>query len=210
MKNKKIIIIIIGISILIGICYFIGGQDLDKISNQQNSIPNSTENNIENKNEEEYLRNELFGDKEGKNNPYFQNEKTIRKFVLEYNQNAKSKITKVEWHKNHQIANVKFDDFSAKLNSSSNVGFLVEFEFTNGKAIIGQYKEIIKELIYVFDSDLAEEKFNEAFNNANINQYTSVNVTNNISITMHYNENQVGYLSGDRYFIDISCSDYNK
>lgn len=178
---------------------------------QSTNIDNNKDTNIEStKNEDENLKSELFGDSEDKKNYYFNNEKTIRKFILSYNEFAKTKVNKVEWKNNHQIAYVYFNEMSAKFNTGGNVGFLIEFEFTNGKEMLNTYKEIIQDLILTFDSSIPKETFNESFNNAELNQYKPTMLTDNISITMHYSEEQVGYKSGDRYYIDITCSNYNK
>ena len=76
--------------------------------------------------------------------------------------------------------------------------------------MIKQYKALIKDMIFVFDSNVKEDTFNESFDNAQSNQYNPSKVTDNTAITMHYSEDQVGYKSGDRYYIDITCSNYNK
>ena len=60
---------------------------------------------------------------------------------------ANIKITNVDWVNSHSIADVKFDNMSARLNSGTDNGFLIEFEFTNGEKMINQYKEVIKDLI---------------------------------------------------------------
>lgn len=181
------------------------------------SVPNESETNITEENnssivqtEESELKSELFGDSDDKKNYYFNNEKTIRKFVLAYNEKANVKITNVEWKNNHKIADIRFDNMSAKFNTGSDVGFLIEFEFENGKEMINQYKELIKDIIFTFDSNVQEDTFNESFNNAQSNQYNPSKVTDNIAITMHYSKDQVGYKSGDRYYIDVTCSNYNK
>lgn len=179
----------------------------------ENNEIKQEENNIDSsvvQTEEDELKSELFGDSDDKTNYFFNNEKTIRKFVLAYNENANIKITNVDWVNSHSIADVKFDNMSARLNSGTDNGFLIEFEFTNGEKMINQYKEVIKDLIFVFDSNVQEDTFNEAFNNAQTNQHNPINVTDNISIKMHYSKEQVGYKSGDRYYIDITCSNYNK
>ena len=110
--------------------------------------------------------------------------------------------------KNHQISNVTIGNMNAKLNSGSSLGFLVEFEFGNGKETIDLYKSVIKDMILVFDSSVSEETFNKAFETANANQYKEINVTDNIIIKMHYSKDQVGYASGDRYYIDLNCINY--
>lgn len=139
-----------------------------------------------------------------------ENEKTIRKFVLEYNEKASIKITNVDWINNHQMANIKFDNMSAKFNTGNDVGFLIEFEFENGNEMIDQYKGLIKDMILIFDQNVQEDEFNEAFSKAQSNQYTPSKVSDNINITIHYNEEQVGFASGDRYYIDVTCSNYNE
>lgn len=173
------------------------------------------DNNISTSNEivqteKSELSSELFGDLADKKNYFFDAEKTIRKFVLEYNEKANVKVTNVEWVKNHSIADVKFNNMSARLNSSAENGFLCEFEFTNGKKMIDEYKKLIKDIVYVFDSTVKEEVFDKAFNNAKVNENKEIKITENIIIKMHYNKEQVGFLSGDRYFIDITCGNYDK
>lgn len=171
---------------------------------------NSLESNITQIEEETELNSELFGDSDDKKNYFFNNEKIMRKFILAYNEKANVKITDVEWKNNHQMANIKFKDMSAEFNTGSDVGFLIEFEFENGKENINQYKALIKDIIFTFDSKVREDTFNEAFNNAQNNQYSPSKVTDYIVITMHYSEEQIGYKSGDRYYIEITCSNYNK
>lgn len=181
----------------------------DTLSNNETIEKN---NNIDNNEEQmkEELKSELFGDSDEKENYFFNNEKTIRTFVLAYNKKANAKITNVDWRNNHQMADIKFDIMSAIFNTGSDVGFLIEFEFGNGKEMINQYKELIKDIIFTFDSNVQEESFNASFNNAHSNQYNPSKVTDNITITIHYSKDQVGYKSGDRYYIDITCSNYNK
>lgn len=140
----------------------------------------------------------------------FENEKLIRKFVLAYNNLSSNKIIEVNWKNNHQISNVSFGNMNAKLNSGSSLGFLVEFEFGTGKEMIESYKSVIKDMVLVFDSSVSEETFNQAFENADTNQYKETNITDNIIIKMHYSKDQVGYASGDRYYIDLKCTNYNK
>ena len=197
-------------TMIILIVFFIILLTITGCGNQNTDVNNNNTNVNETKNDEETLKSEIFGDSEDKENYYFNNEKTIRKFILSYNENAKTKVNKVEWKNNHQIAYVYFNEMSAKFNTGANVGFLIEFEFTNGKEMLNVYKEIIQDLILSFDSSITNEEFNESFNNAQINQYKATMITDNISITMHYSEEQVGYKSGDRYYIDITCSNYNK
>lgn len=169
----------------------------------------TTDSNIE-ETEESKLKSDLFGDSDDKANYFFDNEKTIRKFVLAYNEKANVKITNVTWTNNHKIANIRFDNMQAKFNTGSDTGFLIEFEFGNGKEMINNYKVLIKDIILTFDSDVQEDKFNESFNNALTNQQLLIKVTDNISISVHYSKDQVGYKSGDRYYIDITCINYNK
>ena len=206
MDNKKRnIIIIVGVIIILSVLYNIGTEN-------NSNKPSENSENIQNKtqSEEDKLKSELFGDKEDKTNYYFENEKTIRKFVLAYNEKSLNKIAEVNWKNNHQISNISINNMSAKLNSGSSLGFLVEFEFGNGKEMIESYKSVIKDMVSVFDSNVSEETFNQAFENANTNQYKETNITENIIIKMHYSKDQVGYASGDRYYIDLNCTNYNK
>jgi len=176
----------------------------NEITEENNSIIDS------NAVQTEELKSELFGDYDDKKNHFFNHEKTIRKFVLTYNEKADVKITNVDWKNNHKMADVRFDNMSDEFNTGSEEEVLIGFEFENGKEMINQYKALIKDIIFVFDSNVQEDTFNESFNNAQTNQYNPCKITDNITITMHYSKEQVGYKSGDRYYIDITCSNYNK
>lgn len=176
----------------------------NKLDNKNNS---SIEKQEEQKEETEEL-NAIFGDEEGKTNYYLNNEKTIRKFVTEYNIIASKKVSKVDWTKNHQIATLKFDDLSGKINTGSNVGFLIEFQFGDGKAKLNDYKLLIKDIFKTIDKSYSDDSFETAFNEAIKNEYKTIDINDNTSITIHYNEEPIGYLQGDIYFIDITSKKY--
>lgn len=201
---KKNILNII-MCIIVVIC--ITGCTIDETEKLDSTNNNSTEVQEEVQEISDELK-AIFGDEDGKKNYFLDNEKTIRKFVTDYNDIASKKVTKVEWEKNHQIATLKFDDLSGKINTGSGVGFLIEFQFSNGKSKLNDYKLLIKDIFKVIDNLYTDDSFEKAFNEALNNEYESIAINENNSITLHYNEEPVGYLQGDIYFIDISSKSY--
>lgn len=150
----------------------------------------------------------IFGDTPGKENYFFDNEKTIRRFVTEYNKINTNKVSEVDWEKNHTIAKLKFNGMSARVLSGTSFGFLIECEFGNGKSKIDDYKVLVKNMVKVLDNSIQDNDFDEAFNEANKNNLKDIKINDNTWININYNEDQVGYLVGDYYFIDVTVKNY--
>ena len=143
-------------------------------------------------------------------NPYAEDEATIRKFVDEFNAISDTPVTDIEFRKNHTIAYLVVDGFeglSIKVNDHSEMGFFFTFEFSNGTAMLEQYENLMRDIVKVFDSDVdVGEKFQEA----NTNQRTIVNLSDNITVEYHYIKDAVGYQAADTYIITLTSLDYNK
>ena len=143
-------------------------------------------------------------------NPYAKHEATIRKFVDEFNAISDTPVTDIEFRKNHTIAYLVVDGFeglSIKVNDHSEMGFFFTFEFSNGTAMLEQYENLMRDIVKVFDSDVdVGEKFQEA----NTNQRTIVNLSDNITVEYHYIKDAVGYQAADTYIITLTSLDYNK
>ena len=143
-------------------------------------------------------------------NPYAEDEATIRKFVDEFNAISDTPVTDIEFIKNHTIAYLVVDGFeglSIKVNDHSEMGFFFTFEFSNGTAMLEQYENLMRDIVKVFDSDVdVGEKFQEA----NTNQRTIVNLSDNITVEYHYIKDAVGYQAADTYIITLTSLDYNK
>ena len=143
-------------------------------------------------------------------NPYAKHEKTIRRFVSEFNEISDTQVTDIEFWKNHTIAYLVVDGFEGlniKVNDHSEMGFFFTFEFSNGTAMLEQYENLMRDIVKVFDSDVdVGEKFQEA----NTNQRTVVNLSDNITVEYHYIKDAVGYQAADTYIITLTSLDYNK
>lgn len=150
----------------------------------------------------------IFGDTPGKVSAYINNEKTIRRFVTEYNKINTNKVSEVDWEKNHTIAKLKFDGMSVRVLSGTSSGFLIQCEFGSGKTRVKDYKELVKNMVKVLDSSVKDEDFDEAFNEADMNNLKDIKINDNTWINVNYNEGQVGYLAGDYYFIDVTVKKY--
>ena len=143
-------------------------------------------------------------------NPYAKNEKTIRRFVSEFNEISDTQVTDIEISKNHTIAYLVIDGFeglSIKVNDHSEMGFFFTFEFSNGTAMLEQYENLMRDIVKVFDSDV---DIGEKFQEANTNQRTIVNLSDNITVEYHYIKDAVGYQAADTYIITLTSIDYNK
>ncbi len=142
--------------------------------------------------------------------PWVQQEKTIRRFVDEFNAISATPITDIEFRKNHTIAYFVVDDFSdlsIKVNDHDETGFMFTFEFKDGKASLEKYENFMRDAIKVFDTNLdVGDKFQEA----NANYDTTINLSDSISVKYHYIKDAVGYQSADTYIITLISTDYNK
>ena len=144
------------------------------------------------------------------NSPWAQQEKTIRRFVDEFNAISATPITDIEFRKNHTIAYFVVDDFSGlsiKVNDHDETGFMFTFEFKDGKASLEKYENFMRDAIKVFDANLdVGDKFQEA----TANYDTTINLSDSISVKYHYIKDAVGYQSADTYIITLISADYNK
>ena len=144
------------------------------------------------------------------NSPWAQQEKTIRRFVDEFNAISATPITDIEFRKNHTIAYFVVDDFSdlsIKVNDHNETGFMFTFEFKDGKASLEKYENFMRDAIKVFDANLdVGDKFQEA----TANYDTTINLSDSISVKYHYIKDAVGYQSADTYIITLISTDYNK
>lgn len=167
-----------------------------------NNTDNQNNNNVEEKtdnNDEQY--DELFGGKES--NPYYNNEKSIRNFVIKYNSNASNKVNKVEWTKNHTIAKLYFNDENCKINEHSERGYIITCEFNNGKSKVSTYDLILKDMIKIYNSNISEEEITNQMSNAKNNNGSSINITDNITIQYNYLEEPISIRAGDSYIIEL-------
>lgn len=152
---------------------------------------------VKNKNVE---AEELLGKQE--NNPYYDNEKNIRKFVLDYNKIANNKVNKVEWRKNHSIAQLYFNSESCKINDHEK-GFIITCEFNNGKARVGDFESILKDMIKTYDSSADDSKINIEFENAKNKNMEVISVLDKVTIKYNYLEEAISIRSGDSYIIEL-------
>ena len=143
-------------------------------------------------------------------NPYAEHEKTIRRFVSEFNEISDTPVTHIEFRKNHTIAYLVVDGFaelSIKVNDHSEMGFFFTLEFSNGTASLGQYENLMRDIVKVFDANV---EVGEKFIEANANQRTNVYLSDSIFVEYHYIKDAVGYQSADTYIITLTSTDYNK
>ena len=143
-------------------------------------------------------------------NPYAEHEKTIRRFVSEFNEISDTPVTDIEFRKNHTIAYLVVDGFaelSIKVNDHSEMGFFFTLEFSNGTASLEQYENLMRDIVKVFDANV---EVGEKFIEANANQRTNVYLSDSIFVEYHYIKDAVGYQSADTYIITLTSTDYNK
>ena len=144
------------------------------------------------------------------NSPWANQEKNIRKFVDEFNAISKTPITDIDFRNNHSIAYFVVDDYSdlsIKVNDHNEQGFMLIFEFKNGKASLEKYENFIQYAIKVFDANL---DIGDKLQEANANEDTTINLSNSISVNYHYIKDAVGYQAADTYIITLISTDYNK
>ena len=153
---------------------------------------------IKNKNEE---NEQLFGKQE--NNAYYSNEKNIRNFVTDYNSKYSNKVTKVEWTKNHTIAQLYFNDENCKINDHSEKGYIITCEFNNGKAKVSDYDSILKNMIKMVDTNLDDNKIDTEMANAKDNNMKVINISDKITIQYNYLKEAVSIRAADSYIIEL-------
>lgn len=141
----------------------------------------------------------LFGKQE--NNAYYDQEKNIRKFVLNYNKTANNKVNKVEWKSNHTIAYLSFESEKCKINDHEKE-FIITCEFNNGKAKVSDYESILKDMIEIHDSNISDETINHAMESGRINNSTA-NISEKITINYKYRQEANSIRSGDSYIIKM-------
>lgn len=143
-------------------------------------------------------------------NPYAEHEKTIRRFVSEFNEISDTPVTDIKFKNNHTIAYLFVDGFSElsiKVNDHSEMGFFFTLEFSNGTALLEQYENLMRDIVKVFDANVdVGEKFQEA----NMNEDTIIYLSDSISIKYHYVKDAVGFQEADTYIITLTSTDYNK
>lgn len=187
----------------------ITGEDTSKIDVAKKVDSKVEVSRLENENETNAILVNEYEKLLGKvdNNPFYENEKKIRKFVTEYNELSNIDITSIEWKNNHKIANVKFQAGSGKLNSDAyENSFLLEFEFADGKNKIDSYEKIFRDVIKVFDLTVSDLEIENAFIEARESKVSKIR--EGISIKYNYIEEQIGYKQGDTYIIEMRFSDY--
>ena len=143
-------------------------------------------------------------------NPYAEHEKTIRRFVSEFNEISDTPVTDIKFKNNHTIAYLIVDGFSElsiKVNDHSEMGFFFTLEFSNGTVLLEQYESLMRDIVKVFDANVdVGEKFQEA----NMNEDTIIYLSDSISIKYHYVKDAVGFQEADTYIITLTSTDYNK
>lgn len=146
----------------------------------------------------------LFGKQE--NNPYYDEEKNIRKFVLDYNKISDNKVNKVEWKNNHSIAWLSFNSEKCKINDHSEMDYIITCEFNNGKAKVSDYESIMNKMVKTYDSSISDDVINSAMENGRTNTSNVVNMTDKITIKYLYYEEQVSIKAKDTYIIEMIMS----
>lgn len=169
-----------------------GCMDLEKYNNAQQS-------SIEEKEEDKLDNVELFGEKDA----YYNHEKNIREYVINYNSKATNKVKKVNWKNNHTIAYLQFNDEQCKINDHSEMGYIFTCDFKNGQAKISDYESIFKDIILLADSNVSEDSINNSLAFARDNNLTVTNITDKITIKYSYIKDAVSISSGDRYIIEL-------
>ena len=144
------------------------------------------------------------------NSPWAKQEKTIRRFVDEFNAISATPITDIEFKNNHTIAYFVVDGFSGlsiKINDHNEMGFMFTFEFKDGKASLEKYENFMRDAIKVFDANAdVGDKFQEADENPD----TYIHISDSISVEYHYIKDAIGYQAADTYIITLTSMDYNK
>lgn len=143
-------------------------------------------------------------------NLYARQEKTIRRFVSEFNEISDTPITDIKFKNNHTVAYLLVDGFGElgiKVNDHREMGFFFTFEFSNGIALLEQYENLMRDVVKVFDANVdVGEKFQEA----NMNEETMIYLSDNISVKYNYIKDAVGFQAADTYIITLTSMNYNK
>ena len=143
-------------------------------------------------------------------NPYAKQEKTIRKFVSEFNEISDTPVTEIQFKNNHTIAYLVIDgfsDMSIKVNDHSEMGFFFTLHFYDGIASLEKYEALMSDIVKVFDANI---EIGDKFQEANANQKTNIYLSDNIFVEYHYVKDAVGFQAGDTYYITLTSTDYNK
>ncbi len=193
--KKKVCLYLLVITMILTIT---GCYNVESGNNSENQSNNNVEEKTDN-NDKKY--DELFGSKDS--NPYYDNEKNIRDFVIKYNSNASNKVNKVKWTKNHTIAKLYFDDENCKINDHSEKGYIITCEFNNGKSKVSAYDLILKEMIKIYNSNVSEEEITNQISNAKNSNMSIMNITDKITIRYNYLEEPISFRSGDSYIIEL-------
>ena len=198
--DKRIkILLTVGVWLLFIIVGFSSNTSTQNIdSGNSNSSANSSVMDFDKKYES------VLGKKD--ENPYYDNEKSIRNFVISYNENYDGQITRVDWRNNHTKAFIYFGDKSAEVHSSD--GMSLKFGFSNGKESVGDYDQIIKNIVLTLNYGNAMEDDIDAILAERKTQNGTSNLSGGIHIEYLYTESQVGYQAADHYWITISSDEY--
>lgn len=143
-------------------------------------------------------------------NPYAKQEKTIRKFVTEFNRISDTPVTDIRFQNNHTVAYLLIDGFGEmgiKVNDHSEMGFFFTFEFSNGTAMLEQHEKLMRDIVKVFDTNV---DIGEKFQEANTNENTKVYLSDSIYVEYIYIKDAVGFQEADTYIITLTSMDYNK
>ena len=137
-------------------------------------------------------------------------EKTIRRFVSEFNEISDTPISEIQFKNNHTIAYLSADgfaDLSIEVNDHKEMGFIFTFEFNEGTSLLGKYEALMRDIVKVFDANVdVGEKFQEA----NQKHDAFIPLSDSISVEYHYIKDAIGYKAGDTYIITLVSTDYNK
>ena len=143
-------------------------------------------------------------------NLYARQEKTIRRFVSEFNEISDTPITDIKFKNNHTVAYLLVDGFGELgiiVNAHREMGFFFTFEFSNGIALLEQYENLMRDVVKVFDANVdVGEKFQEA----NMNEETMIYLSDKISVKYNYIKDAVGFQAADTYIITLTSMNYNK
>ena len=143
-------------------------------------------------------------------NPYAEHEKTIRRFVDEFNAISSTPVTEIDFKNNHTIAHLVIDGFgklTIKVNDHSEMGFFFTLHFSDGIASLEKYEALMRDIVKVFDANV---EIGDKFQEANANQKTNIYLSDNIFVEYHYVKDAVGFQAADTYIITLTSTDYNK
>lgn len=159
--------------------------------------------------QEEYkpLINPLFGDLSRVDEEKLEGQKYVRQFVLNYNQIAPLKIDKVEWKDNYfnSKATIYIGDKSFEIDGDE-TGYYIKAIFSNGKAMVNEYKSIFNVFAKVLDPTITDAWFSERFekckNRPDIN-HPFIFINDNVGLEIFYHDYKSPSHDEDSYQIEI-------